>query len=115
MLKLALRITRYKFAVCEKRPSRNLFARLLANRWTDGDKICTAGRHSHEGRRVCDLATFVKYSRVKWEIREIRHDICLRDFSQTTGMILIKFAQQVGTVMKGVAVAIWAHSSNIRA
>ena len=57
------------------RTSGNLFAQLLANHWTDFDKICTAGRHSHEGRRVCDLATFVKYSRVKWEIRENRKSL----------------------------------------
>ena len=43
--------------------------------------------------------------------------ICSRlcEFVSLTGPILIKFAEQVGTVKKGVAFAIWPLSSNIRA
>ena len=41
-----------------------------AHYWADFDDILTVGRHSDVVTRVCDLATFVKYSRVKLKIRE---------------------------------------------
>ena len=54
------------------RTSHFLFAAYLPNGWADFDEILTAGRYSDVVTRVCDLTTFVKYSRVKLKIRENR-------------------------------------------
>ena len=57
------------------RTSHFLFAPYLPNYWADFDEMLTVGRHSDVVTRVCDLATFVKYSRVKLEIRENRKSL----------------------------------------
>ena len=46
---------------------------------------------------------------------QVKHIWSQLSVPQTTGIILIKFTQQVGTVKKGAAFAIWRLSSNIRA